>query len=180
MRSGLITLAVAVAVTACSAKDKSSAAGTAGDSSAATPAAAVAAAPAPDDPTAEISSYNLDMDKMTKWMGVMKTVGSESKKDTSLRSQFNLGDDKTVDISVNRLESNPVATAAFKANNISARDFVMTTLAYMQAGMVAGMLKSVPNYKAPAGMNMKNVDFMNQHGAEFDKALKAMSPDQDN
>lgn len=92
---------------------------------------------------------------------ILNPVVAESKKDTSLKSQFNLGDDKTADISVSRLESNPVASAALKANGISARDFVMTSLAYMQASMAAGMLKSVPNYKVPAGMNMKNIDFMN-------------------
>jgi hypothetical protein len=72
-----------------------------------------------------------------------------------------------------------MASAALKANGISAHDFVMTTLAYMQASMAAGMLKSVPNYKVPAGMNMKNIDFMNQHGPELEKSMKAMGAGQD-
>jgi hypothetical protein len=50
----------------------------------------------------------------------------------------------------------------------------MTSMAYLQAGMTAGLLKSTPNYKVPAGQNMKNIDFINQHGAEIEATMKRM------
>ncbi|MGH9419255.1 MAG: hypothetical protein ACRD3J_04715 [Thermoanaerobaculia bacterium] len=172
MKPKLIPLALALTLGACSAKDNSSAA-SAG-------AAASSVATASDPGSNDISNYTLDMDKMNRWINTMKAIGSEVKKDTTVAAAVSMDDDKSVDQSVAKLEANPGARRALASSGMSAREFVMTSLAYVQAAMTAGMMTSVPNYKVPAGQNMQNVEFYKQHGEFFSKAMRQFNPDSSN
>jgi hypothetical protein len=177
MKAELVSLGLAFTLSACSAKDSSStASGSAAPATTAPAAATTSAATAGDPSSNDISNYTLDMDKMNRWMNTLKAFGEEAKKDTTLEDALSMDGDKSVAQSVAKLESTPAAKRALAAGGMSATDYVMTTLAYMQAGMAAGMVKSVPGYKIPAGQNMKNIDFYNQHGAEIDKQMKQMNP----
>jgi hypothetical protein len=179
MKSRIIPLTLALTLGACSAKENSSAT-SAPASAPASPAPATSSASAGDPSANDISNYTLDMDKMNHWMATLKALGTEIKKDTTVADVINMDGDQTVEQSVAKLEASPAAKRALAASGMSARDYIMTSLAYMQAGMAAGLMKSVPGYKVPAGQNMKNVDFYKQHAAEFDKQMKQMSPDADN
>jgi hypothetical protein len=181
MKSKLIPLAMTLALSACSAKDNASTASSGATSAAASPAPATSTVASAGDPSAnDISNYTLDMDKMNRWMNTLKAFGAEAKKDSTLEDALSMDGNKSVAQSVTQLESTPAAKRALAAGGMSASDYVMTSLAYMQAAMAAGMVKSVPGYKIPPGQNMKNVDFYNQHGAEIDKQMKAMNPGADN
>jgi hypothetical protein len=176
MRSHLIiVISAAITVAACSAKDSSSAAA----ETTAKPETPVTSAPSSkgDVSAEQLSNYTLDMDKMTKWLNVMKNIATQAKNDSSAAAAFESDGNETVAQSVAKLKASPFAQRALSAAGMSAEDYVMTSMAYLQAGMAAGLLKSVPNYKVPAGQNMKNIDFINKHGAEIEAKMKAMGAD---
>jgi hypothetical protein len=181
MKSKLIPLAMALALSACSAKDNASTASSGATSAAASPAPATSTVASAGDPSAnDISNYTLDMDKMNRWMNTMKALAAEARKDSTIEDALSMDADKSVAQTVAKMESFPAAKRALASSGMSASDYVMTSLAYMQAAMAAGMVKSVPNYKVPAGQNLKNIEFYNQHGAEIDKQMKQMNSEASN
>jgi hypothetical protein len=69
------------------------------------------------------------------------------------------------------LERHPLAKRVLSQAGLSARDYVWTTAAYMQAAMTAGVMQ-MPGAKAPEGMNMKNVEFVKAHNAELETMMR--------
>jgi hypothetical protein len=73
----------------------------------------------------------------------------------------------------------PAARAALAGAGLDAREYTKFSLAAMQAGMIAGMMKSgvvkeVPKELA-ATVNMENVKFMQEHEAEVEAFAKLMA-----
>jgi hypothetical protein len=85
---------------------------------------------------------------------------------------------ETLSEMVAQIKSEPIAAAALARAGLDAREFAKFTLAALQAGMVAGMLKSGVVKQVPpdlaATVNMENVKFMQEHEAEFEAFAKAM------
>lgn len=168
-----IVVVAAFSLSGCSSKDSA-------DSAATTPAAKstnIAALTSPTAPTgdptaAEISNYPLDMNKMDRWMAVLRGFAMEAKNDSAMRDVGRIDANVPMASSIQRLESNPRAARVLSSSGMSARDYVMTTAAYLQAVMTASLLKSQPGFKVPAGQSTANIDFLNQHGAELDAKMK--------
>ena len=73
----------------------------------------------------------------------------------------------------------PAAKAALAGAGLDAREYAKFSLAAMQAGMIAGMMKSgvvkeVPKELA-AAVNMENVKFMQEHEAEVEAFARLMA-----
>jgi hypothetical protein len=88
------------------------------------------------------------------------------------------GDAKTLSDMAAAMEKEPLTRKALADAGISAREFAKFSLAYLQAGMVAGMMKQglikeVPKELA-ATVNMENVKFVQEHEAELEAFAKAM------
>lgn len=88
------------------------------------------------------------------------------------------GDAKTLAEMAAAIEKEPLARKALTDAGISAREFATFSLAYLQAGMVAGLMKQglikeVPKELA-ATVNMDNVKFVQEHAAELEALAQAM------
>ncbi len=163
-----ISFAVAiVALTACKAKDSPSTATTSGPASPTTAALPVA------DPIADdVNNYTLDMDKMNKWMKAVKGFAVEARTDSAAADAASLDAGVPIREKIAKLEANPTARKILGAAGISARDYAMTTTTYIQAGMIASLMKTQPGFKVPFGQNMANIAFINVHGAEIKASMK--------
>lgn len=62
-----------------------------------------------------------------------------------------------------KLESNPIVMRELRKAGLSAKDYVWTSLAYLQAGMMA------PNAEVAQGENPQNVEFVTANQAELVK-----------
>ena len=73
----------------------------------------------------------------------------------------------------------PAARAALADAGLDAREYTKFSLAAMQAGMIAGMMKSGVVKEMPkelaATVNMENVKFMQEHEAEVEAFAKLMA-----
>ena len=168
----LCIVLAALSLTACSSRDSAKRAATT-PASKSTNIDALTAPVAPGEPTAvDISKYPLTMDKMDKWMAVLRGFAKEVKNDSTLRDVGKVDANASTAASIQKLESNPVAQRVLSSAGMTARDYVMTTVAYIQASTTASLMKSQPGYKASAEQSTMNVDFLNQHGAELDAKMK--------
>jgi len=173
-RTRPLALVAALALAACTAKDAKDASNVATTSGDTPVVAAAPATPASSaEPTsAEISNYPLDMDKMRKMATTMKYLGEAAQSDPAAADVARIGNDESTAQTIAKLEGNASARAALQKAGWSARDYVWTTAAYLQAGMTQGILASTPGAKAPAGQSMKNVEFLRAHSREIDKLLE--------
>jgi hypothetical protein len=91
---------------------------------------------------------------------------------------FGANDAKTLSDMAARIQKEPVMAKALASAGLDAREYAKFTLAYFQAAMIAGMMKSglvkeVPKEMA-ASVNMDNVKFVQEHEAELAAFAKAM------
>ncbi len=162
---------------ACTAKDASQNA--TADTSAGVAASPAATSAQAGEPTAnDISNYTLDMDKMRKWANAMKGLAAVARTDSDAAAAMEAGsDNESTAQTIARIESNPVGRNVLRQANLSARDYVMITAAYLQAGMTEGLLSSNPQAKLPEGQNPKNVEFYKAHKTELEQMAKGMGMD---
>jgi hypothetical protein len=173
MKSRLCIVVAALSLSACSSKDSANTAATTPASKSTNIAALTPPTSSPGEPTAnDISNYPLDMDKMDKWMAVLRGFAMEALSDSTLRNLGKIDLNASTSASIQRLESNPVAQRVLSSAGMSAHDYIMTTAAYIQAATTTDLVKSHPGYKIPAGQSTKNIDFLKQHGAELDAKMK--------
>ena len=119
-----------------------------------------------------VHDYDLDMDKMRKWVASMKALMTAAKQDSSLAAAITLNGNETMTQSIAKLEGNSKVTDILRHAGITARDYVMTMTAYLQAAMVDAAARAVPPGKAPEGVNPKNVEFIRTHHDELVELLK--------
>ncbi|MEO8194319.1 MAG: hypothetical protein ABI681_10760 [Gemmatimonadales bacterium] len=156
-----------LAMAACSSKDSPPAEGT----PVPPPPAPSASAPAGDPTAADISRYELTMDKMRRWTGAMKEMAKAEGANAQAVEGINMGTDPLA-LSVSKMEATPVVKNALDKAGLSARDYLMIMSAYLQAGMTDAMLKANPQAKVPEGQSTKNVEFVRAHRAELEQLMK--------
>jgi hypothetical protein len=166
-----------ITLLACTAKDSS-------PNATADTSAGVAVSPSPPsspagEPTAnDISNYMLDMDKMRKWGNAMKAFSTLAATDSAAAEAMQAeSNNEPMSQTIARIESNPVARNVLQKAGLSARDYMMITAAYLQAGMTAGLMSTNPKAKMPEGQNPKNVEFYKAHKAELERMAKEMGMD---
>ena len=119
----------------------------------------------------EISNYPLDMDKMRKWANTQKYLAEAVGKDPSVKDAMSSGQE-SFNEEIAKLEAHPAAREALRKAGWSARDYVFTTAAYLQAGMTEGMLASNPGAKIPDGQSTKNIEFIRANKSAIEQVAK--------
>jgi hypothetical protein len=163
--------ALAAASLACSTKGATPDAA-AGSSTASADAAAAANVPGSaamtGEPTsAQISEYPLDMDKLRKLQRTMNGFATAAERDPRLGQALATGSSTTTAQTVALLEGNATARGILRDAGWSARDYVMTTAAMMQAAVIESTLAQRGDAALPAGHSMRNIEFMKAHRAEI-------------
>jgi hypothetical protein len=82
--------------------------------------------------------------------------------------------DDSIDGTVKKIESFPALVDIIKAQGLTVRQYVLGTMALLQAAMYVALKKQMPDMKTPEGMNMANVAFIEAHKAELDKFQQRM------
>ena len=166
-----------IALAACSSKDTPPAAS---DSAAvaATPEASssMAGEPTPN----EISNYKLDMDKMRKYAAAMKGFQSLGKQDSMALEAVGSSSNESTAQTIVRIESSPIAMRVLRDADLSAKDYVWITAAWLQAAMTQGILETSKEARLPEGQNPQNIEFLKAHKAELDAITKEMGMDSGN
>lgn len=161
-RSILSALAI-MALAACSSGDTASrAGGEVGASAAATPRLT----------DVSVHEYDLDMDKVRKWLGGMDALMTAARQDSSVAAAIASNGNETTGQTIAKLEGNAKAREILTAAGLSPREYVMTMTAYLQAAMVDAAERASPPGKAPSEVNRKNVDFVREHRAELEPLVK--------
>jgi hypothetical protein len=167
IRSRTLCLAIALAITACSTENSAQNSKGKTRSASSTPAASVASAA---DPTSEdISNYPLDMDKLRKLQRTMKYFAEAGQGDPTLGDALSMNGNATTAQTIAQLEGNATARAVLRKAGWSAKDYVWTTAAVLQAGMLESTLSSRSDAKLPPGHNPRNVEFVRAHKKEIEQ-----------
>lgn len=82
--------------------------------------------------------------------------------------------DSTDAYNIAALEKQPAVVAALARAHTTPREYMAISSAYLSAAMAAGMEKSIPGYKLPAGVDPANVAFMRTHQADLEALQKRM------
>jgi hypothetical protein len=169
-RRAALFITATFVIAACSSKDSAYKADTGAVASAPSGDAA-ASAPAGEPSANDVSNYELNMDRMRKWVAAMKGFAAEAKRDSVAAEAMAMDQNASTAQLIANLERHPMAKKVLGQVGLSARDYVWTTAAYMQAAMTAGLMQ-MPGAKAPEGMNMKNVEFVKAHNAELEQMMR--------
>lgn len=123
--------------------------------------------------TREISLYLLDMNKMRRWINVYKEVAVAAGKSKSESDKSLLSDSANLSFAEEVAEVNrdPLFRAPLGRNGLTAREFVMTQMAYVQATFAAALMKEFPAMKVPEEQNA-NMKFVNANHKELEKLMK--------
>ena len=143
------------------------------------PAPAPAKSPSNDE--MEIQRFTLTSPFLDKMAAVQRKVATLEKDHPEMEKQMKGAasknreeTDNSIDGMVKKMDSFPPLVNIIKAQGLTVRQYVVGTMALIQAGMYAAMKKQMPSMKTPEGMNMANVAFIEAHQAELDKFQKSM------
>lgn len=121
----------------------------------------------PDNPTAnDIANYELNMDKLRKLGLTMTYLGEAATANPGLVTSAN---NESAGQTIARIENAPAMNAAVRKAGWSAKDYVWTMAALVQASMMDGVLAADPTAKMPEGQNPRNVEFVRAHKREIEQ-----------
>ena len=173
-------LALAAVVTAC-AKD-----GPRDADSTVTSTTAAASAQGGDQDLADVTAYELSMDKVDKLFAAqrnialkLKDMSPEEREAMKARNDADESNDDSLDETVRKIESEPALVAAIRDAGLSPREYALLTVSLMQSGMAAGVLKMRPNENQDSlaremKANPANIRFIQQNEAALEKKQKEM------
>jgi len=179
LRSASVALALVLA-SACGGDDTSGdARSTVGGDSA---AAAAAPSPAPppaasrDDGTdsAAIANYRLDMDKVRGLQRAAVALHELNQRHPEIRERVS-ADTFDLDAVLANMNAEPEVRRAIEGAGISTRDYVLGTMALMQAAISHQLSKG--GMSVPPGVSEENRRFMAEHEAEIEQVMAAMPKD---
>lgn len=126
----------------------------------------------------------LTMDKVSRYFRAMTNlmVAAKAHPELNAASNRNSSDDNASGSDAQqaaKLAAIPVAVDALRRAGLTPAQFVNLGGTVMGAAMGAGMLKSYPSTKLPAGVEGDNIRFVEQHSAEIEalqKQVMAQAP----
>ncbi len=124
-----------------------------------------------------LHSYTLTMDHLRKLKQVALNLVAYEKAHPDEAQKYedmSESDDATLDQQIDHMASIPPMRKALASAGISARDYVLTSMTYFQAGMTAAMMDSYAKTKQqppplPYNVNPANVAFVRSHKAEIEQ-----------
>ena len=117
------------------------------DTAADTGAAAPSAAASTGDDLADVSAYELTMDRIDRYFAAQRALAVRIKDmSPAEREAFDVASDAdaSLDDMARRYESSPTMVAALDEAGMSAREFALSTMAIVQSGMAAAVLQMRP------------------------------------
>ena len=110
-------------------------------------AAAPSAAASTGDDLADVSAYELTMDRIDRYFAAQRALAVRIKDmSPAEREAFDVASDAdaSLDDMARRYESSPTMVAALDEAGMSAREFALSTMAIVQSGMAAAVLQMRP------------------------------------
>lgn len=182
-RAALLSVVPLLVLTACGKKDAASA----GSATATTSSAS--ADSKGDADLADVQSYELTMDKVDKYFAVQRNLANKLKAMSPAERKAAMAhnddnddeSDKSDDIAgmARKIDRQPQLAAAIREAGLSSREFAVMTLALMQSGMAAGVMKMRPkddpdSLARAMKANPANVRFYREHEAELTRRTNEM------
>ena len=119
------------------------------------------------DPDAKaMQTFTLTPGLLSRTVKVQQKLLAAAKHDPSLRKQLEKGDpgsSKTIAEMEKRVDANPALASAIRAEGLTTHDYLLTSMAALQAMLYASMKQQFPTMKLPADLNPANVDFAQRH-----------------
>lgn len=137
-----------------------------------------------------LRNYTLTMDKLEKLRDAMlnmKAYIMAHPEDSTKWDDQASHDDESLLQTADRMDKIPPMKAAFRKAGITSRDYMLGSMAYFQAAMLAGVQDAQEQagkktaIKIPYNMNPANLEFVRKHKAEIEalKLGEAMQGDDD-
>ncbi|HEY7614121.1 MAG TPA: hypothetical protein VH764_14050 [Gemmatimonadales bacterium] len=124
-----------------------------------------------------VSATTLTMPKYKQYLDASVNLATVTAKNPGIAESFKGSDqDKSIAETVKLLESNPQVRGAITATGLTARDYVLTQWALIQAGMAYAMTKgsTTPQDEVvnKAGVSKANLDFYAKNETEINRLAK--------
>lgn len=123
----------------------------------------------------EIRGYRLRMDKIRRFYdaGARLAAAARGMDSAQMKLDADDGSPQTVDAMAAQIERLPVARAAIEGAGLSAREYALISLSYMQAAMAGAVAEQQRMDDATAAEKMKasadNIRFVREHKAELER-----------
>lgn len=149
------------------------------DTAAATSGAPATAAASSGDDVADVASYELTMDRMDEYFASLRNIAIAMKDLPEEQRDISMDEADGIDAYTAKLEANPTVRKAIDDAGSTPRDFALTGMAYLQAGMAASVLAMRPNDNADSlaremKASMDNIKFVREHEAELKQKTEAI------
>lgn len=149
------------------------------DTAAASSGAPSSAAASTGDDVADVASYELTMDRMDEYFASLRNIAIAMKDLPEEQRDISMDQEDGIDAYTAKLEANPTVRKAIDDAGSTPRDFALTGMAYLQAGMAAGVLAMRPNDNADSlaremKASMDNIKFVREHEAELKQKTEAI------
>jgi len=118
--------------------------------------------------TQEINRYVLTEATLSKYASAVERLRPLAGQVASCEESE---DAESIQAIVTRIDGNPAVKAALQSAGLTAREYIVFSLATFQAGLAAWALEQ-PGGTLPPGFQKQNVDFYNAHKA----AIEAIKP----
>lgn len=130
----------------------------------------------------DISKFELTTDRMNKYFEAQHNLYASMKSMTPQQREAagaSTGNNDDLETMIAKAEANQLVTAAARKAGISTREYVMVSVALFQSMMAASIAEMQPNANQDSiirsmDANPKNVQFIKEHGAEFEQKQKAL------
>ena len=135
-----------------------------------------------EEDLADITKYDLSMDKMDKYFQTMRNLAASLKEMTPEQRaavEMNTDQNATLDQMIAQAKGNKVIDDAARKAGSSARDYVMTSVAYMQSAMAMAVMQMQPNANQDSlaremKANPNNIKFIKDNEAALTTKYKAI------
>jgi hypothetical protein len=141
-----------------------------------------ALAKSPSNDEKEMQRFTLTSAFLDKMLAVQERIATFAQDHPEMEKQGKAAErqhrgqrDDSIDGTVKKIESFPPLVDIIKAQGLTVRQYVLGTMALLQAAMYAALKMQMPDMKTPEGMNMPNVAFIEAHKAELDKFRQRMN-----
>jgi hypothetical protein len=126
----------------------------------------------------EVRAHRLDMDEIRRWSAANIDLSRMARADPELARlmQEEVGPRETP---MDRIERHPGAVEALRNQGFSPRHFVVTSVALMQAMMVAGAMDQHAEMEVPPEVNESNVRLVRENQAEIEELFARMQAEVD-
>ena len=128
----------------------------------------------------ELSRYQLTMADVRKFEAANANLAKQPKAEQDDEDAENENDNESLDEMAARIESNPIARKAVEAAGLSARQYVVITMALFQAFLAQYAVDQGADpgkIARETGVNPANIRFVKEHKAELEQMKNLRSGD---